>query len=76
MDSLHVTFVDGNAVDARPGTRVVELAAAAGAKNLVAAKIDGQLVDLNRVLDKDCVVEWVTPESARVLMFCATPLRI
>ena len=63
MDSLHVTFVDGNAVDARPGTRVVELAAAAGAKNLVAAKIDGQLVDLNRVLDQDCVVEWVTPES-------------
>jgi threonyl-tRNA synthetase len=63
MDSLHVTFVDGNAVDARPGTRVVELAAAAGAKNLVAAKIDGQLVDLNRVLDRDCVVEWVSPES-------------
>ena len=67
MDSLHVTFVDGNAVDARPGTRVVELAAAAGAKNLVAAKIDGQLVDLNRVLDQDCVVEWVTPESSEGL---------
>ena len=63
MDSLHVTFADGSAVDVRPGTRVVELAASAGAKNLVAAKIDGQVVDLNRVIEKDCVVEWIAPES-------------
>lgn len=63
MDSLHVTFADGAAVDVRPGIRVVELAASAGAKNLVAAKIDGQLVDLNRILDRDCAVEWVAPES-------------
>jgi threonyl-tRNA synthetase len=64
MESIHVTFADGNAVDVRPGTRVVELAAAAGAKNLVAAKIDGQPVDLNRTLDKDCSVSWITPDSA------------
>jgi threonyl-tRNA synthetase len=64
MDSLHVTFADGSAVDVCPGTRVVELAATAGAKNLVAAKIDGQVVDLNRVIEKDCIVEWVAPESA------------
>jgi len=63
MDSHHVTFADGNIVDVRPGTRVVELAASAGAKNLVAAKIDGQVVDLNRVIDRDCVVEWIGPES-------------
>jgi len=50
MDSLYVTFADGSAVDVCPGTRVVELAAIAGAKNLVAAKIDGQVVDLNRVI--------------------------
>jgi len=64
MDSIHVTFADGNSVDVRPGIRVVELAAAAGAKNLVAAKVDGQPVDLNRTLDKDCSVAWVTPDSA------------
>ncbi|MGZ8433556.1 MAG: threonine--tRNA ligase, partial [Candidatus Binatia bacterium] len=58
---------DGNAVDVRPGIRVVELAASAGAKNLVAAKIDGQAVDLNRVIEKDCTVEWITPESAEGL---------
>ena len=67
MDSIHVTFADGNAVDVRPGLRVVELAASAGAKNLVAAKIDGQPVDLNRVIDKDCTVEWISPESAEGL---------
>jgi len=64
MDSIHVTFADGNSVDVRPGIRVVELAASAGAKNLVAAKVDGQPVDLNRTLDKDCSVAWVTPDSA------------
>jgi threonyl-tRNA synthetase len=67
MDSIHVTFADGSAVDVRPGLRVVELAASAGAKNLVAAKVDGQAVDLNRVIEKDCTVEWITPESAEGL---------
>ncbi len=67
MDSIHVTFADGNAVDVHPGLRVVELAASAGAKNLVAAKIDGQAVDLNRVIEKDCAVEWITAESAEGL---------
>ncbi|HWH78637.1 MAG TPA: threonine--tRNA ligase, partial [Candidatus Binatus sp.] len=38
-------------------------AAAAGAKNLVAAKIDGELVDLSRVLEKNSTVDWVTPDS-------------
>lgn len=67
MDSLRVTFSDGKTVDVQAGTRVVELAAAAGAKNLLAAKVDGQVVDLNRPLDKDCVVEWIVPESAEGL---------
>ncbi len=63
MESIHVTFADGSTVDVRPGTRVVELAAAAGAKNLVAAKVDGLAVDLNRSLEKDCAVDWIAPES-------------
>ena len=64
MSSIHVTFADGNAVEVRPGIRVVELAASAGAKNLLAAKIDGQAVDLSRPLEKDCLVTWITPDSA------------
>jgi len=64
MDSIHVTFADGRSVDVRPGTRVVELAQSAGAKNLIAAKIDGNPVDLNRTLEKDCAVDWIVPDSA------------
>jgi threonyl-tRNA synthetase len=67
MDSIHVTFADGKSVDVQPGIRVVELAAAAGAKNLVAAKIDGQPVDLSRVVEKDCAVDWIAPDSAEGL---------
>jgi threonyl-tRNA synthetase len=63
MDSIHVTFADGRSVDVRPGTRVVELAQSAGAKNLIAAKIDGNPVDLNRTLEKDCAVDWIVPDS-------------
>jgi len=64
MNSIHVTFADGNSVDVCPGVRVVELAASAGAKNLVAARIDGQPVDLGRTLDKDCSVAWIAADSA------------
>jgi threonyl-tRNA synthetase len=64
MSSIRVTFADGKSIEARPGIRVVELAQSAGAKNLVAAKIDGQAVDLSRPLEKDCTVTWITPESA------------
>ncbi|MGH7816087.1 MAG: TGS domain-containing protein, partial [Candidatus Binatia bacterium] len=64
MDHIHVTFADGNSVDVSPGIRVVELAASAGAKNLIAAKVDGQPVDLNRILEKDCTVDWIAPDSA------------
>ena len=67
MDSIHVIFADGSSVDVCPGTRVVELAASAGAKNLVAAKIDGNPVDLNRPLEKDCTVDWIAPDSAHGL---------
>jgi len=67
MGSIHVTFADGNVVEVRPGVRVVELAASAGAKNLIAAKIDGQAVDLNRRLEKDCSVAWITADSAEGL---------
>ena len=67
MESIHVTFTDGKSVVVQPGVRVVELAASAGAKNLVAAKVDGQPVDLNYALEKDCAVDWIAPESAEGL---------
>jgi threonyl-tRNA synthetase len=43
---------------------VIELVPSSAAKNFVAAKVDGQPVDLNHVLNKDCTVDWITPDSA------------
>src|ERR1700754_842946 len=64
MDSIHVTLPDGKFVDVRPGIRIDELASEVrGKKDLIAAKVDGRLVDLSRILDKDSTVEWVSPES-------------
>src|SRR6185295_17538959 len=64
MDSIHVTLPDGKSVDVRPGIRINELASEVGGqRDFIAAKVDGQLVDLSRILDKDSTVEWVSPES-------------
>ena len=64
MSSIHVTLPDGKTVDVRPGTRVEELAANAGVKRgIVAAKVNGQVVDLSRELAQDGTLEWVFPES-------------
>lgn len=64
MDSVHVTLVGGKAVEVRPGTRIEEIAASQGVKKTaIAAKVDGRLVDLAAVVDQDCGVEFVLPDS-------------
>ena len=64
MDSVHVTLTGGKSVDVRPGTRIEEIAASAGVrKTAIAAKVDGQLLDLAGTVDKDCVIEFVLPDS-------------
>ena len=65
MDSIHVILPGGKSVDARPGIRLDELAAQAGIKkDIVAAKVDGGLVDLCRTLEHDSTLEWISAESA------------
>ncbi|HEY7221676.1 MAG TPA: threonine--tRNA ligase, partial [Candidatus Binatia bacterium] len=65
MDSIHVTLPGGKSVDVRPGICVDELAIQAGVKkDIVAAKVDGRLVDLSRALEQDATLEWVSAESA------------
>ena len=64
MAGIHVILPDGKTVDVSSGTRVEELAARAGVKRgIVAAKVNGRLVDLSRALDHDATLEWVSPES-------------
>lgn len=68
MDSIHVTLHGGKSADVHPGTRIDEIASTAGIKkDIVAAKLDGRLVDLSRALDRDATLEWVYAESAEGL---------
>ena len=64
MTGIHVTLPDGKSVDVPSGTRIEELASRAGVRRgIVAAKVNGHLVDLSRVLDQDATLQWVSPES-------------
>jgi threonyl-tRNA synthetase len=64
MDPMRVTLPDGKSVEVRPGARIDEIIASAGLnKNVIAAKVDGRLVDLKHVLEKDCALELVSPDS-------------
>ena len=64
MDRIHVTLPDGKSVEVHSGSTIEEVVAAAGLKNdLLAAKVDGRLVDLKHVLETDSALEWVAPAS-------------
>jgi len=60
-----VTLPGGKVVEVSRGTRIAELLASCGGNNrAIAAKLDGRPVDLQRAIDADGVVEWITAESA------------
>ncbi len=71
MESIQVTLGDGKPVQVCRGARIDEVAAAAGiTRDIIAAKVDGQPVDLNWRLHRDCAVEWIpigSPEGLDVL---------
>lgn len=68
MENVNVTLPGGKIVEVRRGTRIDELLSSAGAnKGAIAAKIDGRAVDLQRAIDADCVLEWITADSAEGL---------
>jgi threonyl-tRNA synthetase len=65
MDNVHVTLPGGKVAEVRRGTRISELLSSngAGKKGVIAAKLDGRAVDLQRALETDCALEWILPES-------------
>ncbi len=64
MDSVRVTFSDGNSVEIGRGSRIYELASLLGVDGgVIAAKVNGSPVDLSWVLEEDCSVEWVSIDS-------------
>jgi threonyl-tRNA synthetase len=64
MESIHVTLPDGTSVEVQRGTRIDAIAPANVTDgNIIAAKVDGRLVDLSRRLDSDCSLAWVSIDS-------------
>jgi threonyl-tRNA synthetase len=65
MDNVHVTLPGGKVAEVRRGTPIHELLSSNGASNkgVIAAKLDGRPVDLQRALETDCALEWILPDS-------------
>jgi threonyl-tRNA synthetase len=78
MDSVRVTLSDGKSVEVRRGSRIDELASLLSVDGaVIAAKVNGRLVDMSRALDQDCALEWVSmksPEGLDVLRHSAAHL--
>ncbi len=55
-------------MEVRPGVKIQEIAFSVGLNsNMIAAKIDGVLVDLDRPLSRDCALDWIPLDSAEGL---------
>jgi threonyl-tRNA synthetase len=64
MDSIKIALPEGKSVEVGRGTRIDEIAAAAGMNgNVIAAMVDGRPVDLSRPLENDCSLAWVSADS-------------
>jgi threonyl-tRNA synthetase len=65
-DSITITLPDGSARDFEPGVTPAAIASSVGkglAKAALAAKVDGNWVDLDRPVDHDATVAIITPDS-------------
>jgi len=64
MENIQVKLPDGKSMQVSRGIGVNEVAANFGVNHdVIAAKVDGQAVDLSRNLDHDCALEWISIES-------------
>src|SRR3989454_1231000 len=64
MENIHVRLPDGQTVEVRRGTRIDEIGSGHRADgDIIAAKVDGRPVDLNRPVEQDCFLEWISSDS-------------
>lgn len=71
MENIHVRLPGGKTVEVASGLKIQELASSQGINSsVIAAKIDGVPVDLNRALSRDCALDWIplnSPEGLEIL---------
>src|SRR5437773_1032651 len=64
MENIHVRLPVGQTVEVRRGTRIDEIGSGHRADgDIIAAKVDGRPVDLNRPVEQDCFLEWISIDS-------------
>ena len=64
MENIHVRLPDGQTVEVRRGARIDEIGSGHRADgDIIAAKVDGRPVDLNRPVEQDCFLEWISIDS-------------
>jgi threonyl-tRNA synthetase len=62
--NVQVKLQDGKALEVKPGLKVRELASSLGVDgDVIAAKIDGKPVDLERAISGDCTLDWIRLDS-------------
>src|SRR5437667_6170416 len=69
--SIQVRLPDGKAITVPRGSSLADVAARVGprlAKDAIAGRVDGRLVDLASRLDSDCAVEIVTPSAGEAAL--------
>ncbi len=65
MAKIYVTLPGGKVVEVAPGLKIQELVSSLGINsNVIAAKINGVPVDLDRALSRDCTLDWIPLDSA------------
>jgi threonyl-tRNA synthetase len=63
-ETIHVALTSGKVLDARVGLSIGELASTLQVDNrVIAARLDGAAVDLDRRLNRDCALEWIAVDS-------------
>jgi threonyl-tRNA synthetase len=65
VENIRVKLPDGKVTEIASGSRIRELAASLGVNsNVIAAKVDGAPVDLERALSRDCTLDWIPLDSS------------
>ena len=70
MDTIHVTLTDGQSAEVPKGSTPAEIAGKLAPKLLeeaLIARADGDLIDLNRPIERDCALKLLTARDPEVL---------
>ncbi|MEK6613804.1 MAG: TGS domain-containing protein, partial [Candidatus Binatota bacterium] len=71
MEKVQVKLPQGKIIEVTSGQKIQEVASSQGVNsNVIAAKIDGVAVDLDRALSQDCTLDWISlnsPEGLDIL---------